>query len=254
MNILFIGDVIGSPGREKIADCLPLIKEQYNIGLTIVNGENAAGGIGIVKKTADEIFAAGADVITLGNHAFDKKEYVEVIDHPNIVRPANYPELVPGRGFCIVAKTAVISIMGRFNMPSVDSPFTASENILKKLSDINPAPKIIIVDFHAELTSEKIAMGYFLDGRVSAVIGTHTHVQTADERILPEGTGYITDVGMVGGLNSVIGVEKGAVIKRFLTGMPVRFEVEKEDIFINGVVLSVDNKTGKCTKIERIKR
>jgi len=254
MNILFIGDVIGSPGREKIADCLPALKEQYNIGLTIVNGENAAGGIGIVKKTADEIFAAGADVITLGNHAFDKKEYAEIIDHPNIVRPANYPELVPGKGYCSVGKTAVISLMGRFNMPSVDSPFTAVDNVLKRLSGINPALKIIIVDFHAELTSEKVAMGHFLDGRVTAMIGTHTHVQTADERILPQGTGFITDVGMVGGLNSVIGVEKGAVIKRFLTGMPVRFEVEKEEIIINAAVISVDEETGKCTRIKRIKK
>ena len=230
------------------------MKEHYDIGLTIVNGENAAGGIGIVKKTADEIFAAGADVITLGNHSFDKKEYEEIIEHPNVVRPANYPELVPGRGFSVVAGAAVISLMGRFNMPSVDSPFSAADAVLKKLSSFRPAPKIIIVDFHAELTSEKIAMGYYLDGRVSAVIGTHTHVPTADERVLPGGTGYITDAGMVGGLNSVIGVEKGAVIKKFLTGMPVKFEVEKEDIIINGVALEINDETGKCERIERIKK
>jgi len=254
MNILFIGDVIGSPGREKIADCLPGLKERYGIGLTVVNGENAAGGIGIVKKAADEIFSAGADVITLGNHSFDKKEYAEIIEHPNVVRPANYPELVPGRGFTVAAGAAIVSLMGRFNMPSVDSPFSAADAVLKKLSSFSPSPKIIVVDFHAELTSEKAAMGYYLDGRVSAVIGTHTHVQTADERVLPHGTGYITDAGMVGGLNSVIGVEKGAVIKKFLTGMPVRFEVEKEDIVINGVVLRVDDETGRCEHIERIKK
>jgi hypothetical protein len=233
---------------------LPDLRNEHLIDMVVANGENSAGGIGIVKKSADEIFAAGVDVITLGNHAFDKKEFADIIDHPMVVRPANYPEMVPGRGFCVLGNVAVVNLLGRFNMPPVDCPFAAADRVLKELDASASHPKIIIVDFHAELTSEKEAMGYYLDGKVSAVIGTHTHVPTADERILPCGTGYVTDAGMVGSTDSVIGVEKAAVIKRFLTGMPARFEVAKNNVAMNAIMLDIDDRTGRCLKIERLKR
>ncbi|MBN1383959.1 MAG: TIGR00282 family metallophosphoesterase [Elusimicrobia bacterium] len=263
MNVLFIGDVVGSSGREKVGDILPVLKEEYSIDFTIANGENSAGGVGLTKKTAEELFASGVDVITLGNHSFNRKEVVDIIDHPRVIRPANHPDIVPGKGFCVVApaksvegvkEIAVINFLGRFNMPLVDCPFKTADNVLGNLSKRNPGPPVIIVDFHAELTSEKQAFGHFLDGRVTAVIGTHTHVQTADEKILPGGTAYITDAGMVGSGNSVIGVEKAEVIKRFLTGLPAKFQVAKEDIILNGVVLTIDNKSYKCTEIKRIIR
>ncbi|MEW6556958.1 MAG: TIGR00282 family metallophosphoesterase [Elusimicrobiota bacterium] len=252
MNILFIGDIIGSPGRKKISKILPEIKQNYSIDFTITNGENSAGGTGIVKKSVDEILSAGVDVITLGNHSFDRKEFTEIIDMPCVVRPANYPENVPGKGFCVINNIAVVNLLGRFNMPLVDCPFRSADRVLEKLSTVNPQPSTIIVDFHAELTSEKQAMGYYLDGRVSVVLGTHTHIQTADEKILSNGTGYITDIGMVGSADSVIGVEKSDVLKRFLTAMPTKFQVAKDNIVFNGVVLTVNKHTGKCEKIDRL--
>src|SRR3989339_116295 len=252
MNILFIGDIIGGPGRENVSSVLQTLKKKYSINFTVANGENSAGGIGISKKAADEIFSSGVDVITLGNHSFDRKEYVEVIDYPYIIRPANYSSYAPGKGYCVMNNVAVLNLMGRFNMPLVDCPFRTADKVLESLSRTNPKISIIIVDFHAELTAEKEAMGYYLDGRVSAVIGTHTHVQTADEKILQSGTGYITDVGMVGAKDSVIGVDKAEVIKRFLTGMPARFQVSRDNILLNSVIIKIDDVTGKCSKIERV--
>ncbi|OGS34470.1 MAG: metallophosphoesterase [Elusimicrobia bacterium RIFOXYC2_FULL_34_12] len=252
MNILFIGDIIGGPGREKISNLLPAFKKKYSINFTIANGENSAGGIGISKKAADEILSSTVDVITLGNHSFDRKEFVDVIDYPYIIRPANYPEAVPGKGYCIMNNIAVINLVGRFNMPLVDCPFRTADRILDNLSKSNQKISFIIVDFHAELTAEKEAMGYYLDGRVSAVIGTHTHVQTADNKILRGGTGYITDVGMVGSKDSIIGVDKSDVIKRFLTGMPAKFQVARDNIEFNSVVLQIDDTSGKCVKIDRV--
>lgn len=259
MNILFIGDIIGSPGREKVEDILPVLKRDYSVDFTVANGENAAGGIGLTKTSAEEIFAAGVDVITLGNHSFSRREVIDIIEHPKVVRPANYPDIVPGKGFCVetvcgMQDVAVINFLGRFNMPMVDCPFKTADKILENLSKRNPKPSIIIVDFHAELTSEKQAFGHFLDGRVTAVIGTHTHVQTADEKILKGGTAYITDAGMVGSGDSVIGVEKADVIKKFLTALPVKFQVAKDEVVFNGVMLTIDGKSCKCTKIERIIR
>ncbi|MDD5686239.1 MAG: TIGR00282 family metallophosphoesterase [Elusimicrobia bacterium] len=261
MNILFIGDIIGSPGREKVSDLLPILREKHSIDFTIANGENSAGGAGITKKTSEDLFSAGVDVITLGNHSFDRREFTETIDHPKIIRPANYPEGVPGKGLCSVdittpdsnktIKVTVVNLLGRFNMPLVDCPFRTADKILEQLSRLKPRP-IIIVDFHAELTSEKQALGFFLDGRVSGVVGTHTHVQTSDEKILANGTGYITDAGMVGSSDSIIGVEKSDVLKRFLTGMPAKFQVAKNDIFFNGIVLTIDAESGKCNKVCRI--
>lgn len=257
MNILFIGDIIGAPGREKVEDILPVLKREYSIDFTVANGENSAGGIGLTKTSADELFAAGVDVITLGNHSFSRREVIDIIEHPKVIRPANYPDLVPGKGFCIepvcgMHDVAVINFLGRFNMPLVDCPFKSADKILENLSKLNPKPSIIIVDFHAELTSEKQAFGHFLAGRVTAVIGTHTHVQTSDEKILSGGTAYITDAGMVGSGNSVIGVEKAEVIKKFLTGVPAKFQVAKDNVVFNGVVLTIDSKLCKCTKITRI--
>ncbi|OQA91984.1 MAG: hypothetical protein BWY26_00576 [Elusimicrobia bacterium ADurb.Bin231] len=254
MNILFIGDVVGASGREKMSDVLLDLKRENSVDFTIVNGENSAGGIGIVKKTADELFSAGADVITLGNHTFDKKEVTEIIGDPRIVRPANYPDVVPGHGVYLKNGIAVVSLMGRFNMPLVNCPFASADMILEKIASCGASNKIIIVDFHAELTSEKKAMGYYLSGRVSAVVGTHTHVQTADERVFDSGTGYITDVGMVGGINSVIGMDKSKVLKRFLTGMPQRFDVDSDGISLNALLISIDGQTGKCKSVLRINK
>lgn len=252
MNILFIGDIIGQPGRTAIAELIPVIRDKYSVDFIIANGENSAGGFGLVPKSAEEIMEAGVDVITTGNHIFDRKEYVDVIDFPYILRPANYPDIVPGKGFCVVGNVAVVNLLGNFNMPPVHSPFYSVESVLGKLAALPAVPKIIIVDFHAELTSEKKAMGYFLDGRVSAVLGTHTHVQTADEIVLPGGTGFITDVGMVGAVDSVIGVNKAEALKKFLSGMPVKYRPAKGDMRLDAVCIEVDDDTGRCRKIRRV--
>ncbi|MBA7660717.1 2',3'-cyclic-nucleotide 2'-phosphodiesterase [subsurface metagenome] len=255
MNILVIGDIIGSPGRKAVADLLPKLKRKHNVDLAIANGENAAGGMGITPKIVEELYSSGIDVITSGNHVWKYKEIYGTLDKdPYFLRPANYPPKVPGKGSCIFStekgdKVGVLNLMGRVFLAELDCPFRKADEEIEKLSR---ETKIIIVDMHAEITSEKMAMGWYLDGRVSAVVGTHTHIPTADERILPKGTAYITDIGMVGSLDSVIGVKKELALKRFLSQIPIRFEVEKENIYLQGVVISIDSKSGRAKKIERI--
>jgi len=254
MKVLFIADIIGQPGREAVAKLLPELKQKEEPELVIANGENAAGGMGITPNVANDLFRLGIDVITMGNHTWDKKEVMDVIEDPNIIRPANYPPGVPGRGAALVAtpgkfKIGIVNLVGRVFMPSNDCPFRAAEKIIAELRKETP---VIIVDMHAEATSEKVAMGWYLDGKVSAVIGTHTHVQTADEHILPEGTAYITDVGMTGPFDSVIGIKKEIILQRFLLGMPIRFDVANGDVNFNGVILDIEEKTGKAQGIKRI--
>lgn len=257
MKILFIGDVIGRPGRTFLAQVLDNLKDEYRVDLTIVNGENVAGGVGITKKTMAKLFNYGADVITLGNHTFKYREMEQVIEgEDRVLRPINYPPGVPGTGlasFFLKKKgpVAIISVMGRIFMNPIDCPFRAIDRVLDELES---NVKVIVVDFHAEATSEKNAFALYVDGRVSAVIGTHTHIPTADERILPKGTAYITDVGMVGGLNSVIGSEPENVTYRFLTQLPRKFEPAQTEIVLNGVLIDVDETIGKARTIERIRK
>ncbi|WP_202077236.1 TIGR00282 family metallophosphoesterase [Caldalkalibacillus salinus] len=255
MRILFIGDVVGSPGRNMIHTYLSKLKSIYRPAVTIINGENAAGGKGITENIAKSFFEAGAQAITLGNHTWDQRDIGDYLDDTNaIVRPANFPEGVPGRGFTVIKinelKLAVINLQGRTFLPPIDCPFTKADRIINEVKNITPN---IFVDFHAEATSEKQALGWYLDGRVSAIVGTHTHVQTADERILPQGTAYISDVGMTGPRDGVLGMNREAVLTRFLTAMPSRFEVTKEgSAQLNGVVIDIDEKTGQAKHIERI--
>ncbi|HOR85662.1 MAG TPA: TIGR00282 family metallophosphoesterase [Bacillota bacterium] len=253
MNILFIGDVVGRPGRNYLSRNLPRLIEENSIDFTIVNGENSAGGIGITKNTYDELVSLGIDMITLGNHSWVKKEILEFIEESDkLVRPANYPNGAPGMGYRIAEKSgrkiAVINLCGRVYMDCIECPFKTIDAIL---SDIKEKADIIIVDFHAEATSEKLAMGWYLDGKVHAVLGTHTHVQTSDERILPCGTAYITDVGMTGPKESVLGVEKETVIRKFMTGMPARFEVAGGEAGIGAAKIQLDD-SNKVIGINRI--
>ncbi|MGB9597108.1 MAG: TIGR00282 family metallophosphoesterase [Candidatus Poribacteria bacterium] len=258
MKILFIGDIIGQPGRSAVIANISRLKAQYQVNLTIANGENLAGGMGITPETANELLSNGIDVISTGNHVWDKKEIVDYIDKDDrIIRPANYPQGVPGKGWTFKdvdynqdkLTIAVLNLSGCVFMQPLDNPFRVSENILPSICE---KTNIIIVDFHAEATSEKIALGRFLDGKVSAVIGTHTHVQTADETIFPSGTAYITDVGMTGPINSIIGTKTDLIIKRFLTQMPTKFEVPKGEVCISAVVIEIDPFTGKSLSIKRI--
>ncbi len=254
MKVLFIGDIVGKVGRATVKALLPTVVNRYKIDLIIANGENLAGGFGITDKTAFEIFNLGVHVITTGNHVWDKKEFVSQISKiDRVLRPLNYPPGVPGYGSIVHTfsnvKVAIINISGRVFMPNIDCPFRVGNDEVEKLSKIT---KMIIIDFHAEATSEKIAFGYFMDGKVSAVIGTHTHVQTADEKILPGGTAYITDVGMTGPSNSVIGIEIDQIIHRFLTNIPVRFEPAKGEGVFSAVVFEIDEKSGKSTAIQRL--
>ncbi|MBP6466756.1 MAG: TIGR00282 family metallophosphoesterase [Fusobacteriaceae bacterium] len=252
MKVLIIGDVMGKPGRDAMKEFLDKKKNDYDF--VIVNGENAAAGFGITPKIADEFFELGVDVITSGNHIWDKKELYPYLDeNRNILRPLNYPKGVPGFGYTIKEngkgdKIAVINIQGRVFMPEVDSPF---QRIEEAIEEIKKETKNIIVDFHAEATSEKLAMGWYLDGRVSAVYGTHTHVQTADERILEKGTGFINDVGMTGSHDSIIGMTIETVLPKFLTSLPSRFEVATGNVKVNGIELHID-KEGSCKEINRI--
>ena len=251
MKVLFIGDIIGRPGRKIITERLSELTKQGAIDLVIANGENAAGGFGITPEICHEILAIGIDVITSGNHIWDRREIYDVIDTMPILRPANFPPGVPGRGYLIHEtkngiKVGIVNLQGRVYMTSLDCPFRKSDKILEEIKKETP---IIIVDFHAEITSEKIAMGWYLDGKVSAVVGTHTHVQTADARILDEGTAYITDIGMTGPRDSVIGIRKDVILKRYLTAIPLRFEVAKEDPIMSYAIIDIDNKTGKAISI-----
>ncbi len=257
MKILFIGDVVGSPGRKAINKLLPELREEHSLDFVIANAENASGGSGIIPKVADELFACGVDVLTSGDHIWKRKEIFELISREKrILRPLNFPALSPGRGSNIFKtakgkKIGVINVNGRVFMEALESPFTTT---LSAAEELAKETKIIIVDMHAEATSEKIALGRYLDGKVSAVLGTHTHIQTADERILPQGTAYITDVGMCGPYESVIGRKIDNVLERFLTSMPVRFEVAEADIQLHGAVLDVDEKTGRASSIVRIQK
>lgn len=255
MKILFVGDVVGEPGRKILKELLPEIVKSEIINFIIANCENAAGGKGITKKVAEEIFSAGVNVITLGNHAFARKEIEQIISDKRILIPANYPPDVPGNRIGIydidTYKIAVINLMGRVYMPLLDCPFRKLDELLTQLTTYN-SQITTIVDFHAEITSEKIAFGWYADGKVSAVIGTHTHVQTADEKILPQGTAYITDCGMTGPQEGVIGMDREIILKRYLTAMPYRFVVAKGKTFLNGCIIEVDNKTLKAINIYRI--
>jgi metallophosphoesterase (TIGR00282 family) len=248
--ILVIGDLIGRPARKAISQLLPGLRQQYALELIIANAENVAGGIGITPDTAKELLESGADVLTSGNHIWAQKEIIPHLDSDMpILRPLNYPAGVPGRGYLIVKGVAVVNLMGRVFIGDLDCPFRAMDQLLSKIKE-----KIIIVDFHAEATSEKVAMGRYLDGRVSAVLGTHTHVGTIDARILPGGTAYVSDIGMTGPIDSVIGDDADAAIQRFLTQIPHRLGVGKGKVAFNAIVVEVDDKTGRAKSIERIYR
>ena len=255
MNILFIGDIVGRPGRDLVHRGLRGLVEHYGIDLVIANAENSANGFGITRDIGHTLLEWGVDVMTSGNHIWDKKEVLEyIVTEPRLLRPANYPAGVPGRG-SYVAQTGdgraigVINLMGRVFMVPIDDPFAGA---LREIEAIRHRTRIIFVDMHAEATSEKIAMGWYLDGKVTAVIGTHTHVQTADDRILPNGTAYLTDAGMTGPHDSIIGMEKEPSLARFLNGMPSKFEPAIGNPRLNGVVIEADEKTGRATKITRI--
>jgi hypothetical protein len=255
MNILFIGDIVGRPGRDLVHRGLRGLVEHYGIDLVIANAENSANGFGITRDIGHTLLEWGVDVMTSGNHIWDKKEVLEyIVTEPRLLRPANYPAGVPGRG-SYVAQTGdgraigVINLMGRVFMVPIDDPFASA---LREIEAIRHRTRIIFVDMHAEATSEKIAMGWYLDGKVTAVIGTHTHVQTADDRILPNGTAYLTDAGMTGPHDSIIGMEKEPSLARFLNGMPTKFEPAIGNPRLNGVVIEADEKTGRATKITRI--
>ncbi|MGH9254388.1 MAG: TIGR00282 family metallophosphoesterase [Vicinamibacterales bacterium] len=255
MKVLLVGDIVGRPGRELVRRGLRALIDHHGLDLVIANAENAAAGFGVTKDIGDTLLEAGIDVMTSGNHIWDKKEVLEYIRaEPRLLRPANYPAGVPGRGAC-VAQTGdgravgVINAMGRVFMLQIDDPFAV---VLREIEAIRHRTRVIIVDFHAEATSEKMAMGWHLDGKVTAVIGTHTHVQTADERILPNGTAYLTDVGMTGPHDSIIGMEVGPSLARFLSGMPTKFEPAAGNPRLNGVIVDADERTGRATGITRI--
>jgi metallophosphoesterase (TIGR00282 family) len=253
MRVLFIGDVVGKPGREGLSATMPALREAHKPELVIVNAENAAGGVGITEETAKEIFAAGADAITLGNHAYRHREVYPYLEaEARIVRPANFPDSNPGRGHTIVdaagMKVAVLNLSGSLHLRVEVSPFPAADRILEELSGRADA---VIVDFHAELTSEKVAMGWHLDGRAAAMVGTHTHVPTADARVLPGGTAYITDVGMTGSQAGIIGVRREQALEAFRTQMPIRFETADEDVWVMGALIDVGD-DGLARSIEQI--
>jgi hypothetical protein len=256
VKILFIGDIVGEPGRKAVKTLLPKLREQHALDFVIANGENSAGGSGITPKLAEEIFLAGVDVITSGDHLWDQKEVMQLLaNERRFLRPLNYPADVPGNGSGIFEvsnsklKIAVMNLQGRTFMPPLENPFTLALEEVKKLRE---QTKIIFVDFHAEATSEKIAFARMLDGQVSAVIGTHTHVQTADEQIFPGGTAYLTDAGFTGPHESVLGREIKPIIKKFLTQMPQRFEVARNRVLLHGVVIEIDEAGGNAIKIQRV--
>jgi metallophosphoesterase (TIGR00282 family) len=252
MKILAIGDIVGRPGRQAVTRLVPALRDEYGLDLVIANGENAAGGFGLTLSTAQELFDGGIDVLTSGNHIWAQKEIIPYLDDElPILRPLNYPPGVPGRGYLKTGKVLVVNLIGRTFMTNYDCPFRAMDSLL---AELKPRPSIVIVDFHAEATSEKVALGRYLDGRVSAVLGTHTHVGTIDTRVLPGGTAYVTDIGMAGPADSVIGDDAGAVIRRFLTMMPHHLSVGKGKPVLNAVMVVVDEKSGRATGIERVTR
>lgn len=255
VSILFIGDVVGRAGRQALSRALHTLVDRHRVDLVIANGENAAGGFGLTREKGEELFSLGVQVITGGNHVWDKRESYDFLNADSrVVRPANYPPGVPGRGSTIVRipsgiPVGILNLEGRVFMGALECPFRTADREIEALSAETP---VIVVDFHAEATSEKSSLGWYLDGRVSAVVGTHTHVQTADERILPGGTAYITDAGMSGAFDSVIGMRKEEPIQRFLTQLPARFETARKNIRLNGVHLMVDEVSGRALSIERI--
>jgi len=264
MRILFIGDIVGAPGRQIVREDLEAARAEHRIDLVIANCENAASGFGITPKLAEDLLAAGIEVLSGGNHIFDRKEILEYFPtQPRLLRPANFAPAAPGSGMFVgQAKNgvpfALLNLQGRVFMTPNDCPFRTADRELERLAKLGPIDgagpvKIVIVDFHAEATSEKQAMGWYLDGRVSAVIGTHTHVATADERVLPKGTAYITDVGMTGPHASVIGMDKHSMVRRFLDGLPVKFEVGEGDVRLNAVLLDADEQTGQARSIQRVR-
>ena len=255
MNILFIGDIFGKPGRDIVRRVLPALVEQRQIDIVIANGENSAAGFGITGDIADTLFGYGIDVLTSGNHIWDKKEVLDYLPRqPKLLRPANFPAGVPGRG-SYLARTrtgepvGIVNVMGRVFMTPLDDPFAV---VVREIEALRAKARVILVDFHAEATSEKVAMGWHLDGRATAVLGTHTHVQTADDRVLPKGTAYLTDVGMTGPHDSIIGVITEAALGRFLTSMPAKFEAATGPGRLNAVIITADPASGKATRIERL--
>jgi len=252
MLILAIGDIIGKPGRHAVSEILPGLRGQYGLDLVIANGENVAGGLGLTPATAVELFDAGVDVITSGNHIWAQKEIIPYLDSEMpILRPLNYPPGVPGKGYIIREQITVVNLIGRTFIGNFDCPFRAMDKLLAELGNRS---MVIIVDFHAEATSEKMAMGRYLDGRVSAVLGTHTHVGTIDAQLLPQGTAYVTDIGMTGPVDSIIGDDVEAVLQRFLNAIPHRLSVGQGKISFNAVLVRVDENTGKAITIDRINR
>lgn len=255
MNILVIGDIVGRPGRRALKQGLAKIQKEEDISFTIANAENAAGGRGLTRAVMDEILGAGIDVLTMGNHVWDNKDIFNFIDDEfRLLRPANYPSPCPGQGYHIYKagfskNIAVINLSGRVFISNLDCPFRLMDSIL---SEIEGDADIIIVDFHGEATSEKLAFAYYVDGRVTAVLGTHTHIQTSDERILPRGTAYITDLGMTGPSDSVLGMDKEIVIEKFLSGRPARFEVASSSSQLQGIILRLDELSDKVLEIKRV--
>jgi metallophosphoesterase (TIGR00282 family) len=253
VKLLFVGDIVGSPGRHAVKSLLPGLQERYEPDFVVVNGENSAGGLGITQKIARSLYELGVDAITLGNHAFRHSEVYEFLDRDErIIRPANYPKGNPGRGHTIVEKDgrklAVVNLSGTVFLDAARSPWSEIDAIL---AEIRGRADHVLVDFHAETTSEKVAMGWYLDGRVTACVGTHTHVPTADARVLPGGTAYVTDVGMTGARGGVIGVQKELAVRRFVTMMPVKFETATDDPWLNGVLIEADD-SGRATSIEQV--
>ncbi|HYN07260.1 MAG TPA: TIGR00282 family metallophosphoesterase [Vicinamibacterales bacterium] len=254
-RLLFIGDIVGKPGRELIRRGLSALVAHHRVDLVVANVENAAAGFGVTPDIADDFLSYGIQVMTGGNHTWDKKEILTYFaEQPRLLRPANFPAGAPGRGVFVAqagngVPVAIVNVMGRVFMTAIDDPFRV---VLDEIAAVKSEARIVLVDFHAEATSEKIAMGWHLDGRVAAVVGTHTHVQTADERVLPQGTAYITDVGMTGPHDSVIGVERSAILQRFLTALPQRFETATENPRLNAVVIAADEATGRAKSIERV--
>jgi 2',3'-cyclic-nucleotide 2'-phosphodiesterase len=255
VKLLFIGDIVGQPGRRAVKELVPALRERHHLDVVVANGENAAGGSGITLKTAEEIFASGVDVITSGDHLWDQKEVMELLERePRFIRPLNYPVGTPGQGSVIFQvpggpAVGILSLQGRTFMPVLENPF---QYVQPEIDRLRRTTKLIFIDFHAEATSEKVAMARMLDGRVSAIVGTHTHVQTADEQIQPGGTAFLCDAGFTGPHGSVIGRDSEAVVRRFLTNMPQKFEVAKDRVLLQGVVLEIDDTSGRALKIQRV--
>ena len=255
VKLLFIGDIVGQPGRRAVKELLPRLRQRHGLELVIANGENSAGGSGITLKTAEEIFLAGVDIITCGDHLWDQKEVLELLDtERRFVRPLNYPRGAPGQGSTLfqaegLPPVGIINVQGRTFMPPLENPFPA---VLDEVERLRRTTKLLFVDFHAEATSEKVALARMLDGRVSAVIGTHTHVQTADEQVFPGGTAFLCDAGFTGPHESVIGREIEPIIRRFMTSMPQKFEVAKGRVLLQGALVDIDNLTGRALRIERV--